>query len=126
MLGERLITSRRNHSMITKKQIYDALTKGQNLIRDPANWLQGRYAQNQNNWDVPQLDTDACKFCSLGALDNATGQHSDLYWSAKEYLTRAVGNTMVVMFNDAAGRTHPEIMTMWDTARDMVHQEIIA
>jgi hypothetical protein len=102
--------------------VLDLLTRAQNLIRDPNNWTQDFIARDKIGRPVNVTDPDAVCFCSLGALARAEPD-PEARAKAKIYLHDAVdhltGGWGIATFNDREGRTHEEVMAMWDKAREL-------
>lgn len=100
------------------------LIEGKRLIQQPEHWVQGPFAVSRSRCSVSPHDPSAVGFCSAGACNRAA---SDLGFSvhvritAKDYLTLAAqaldpNQGQVIYFNDTEGRTHAEVMDMWDRA----------
>lgn len=94
---------------------YEILTKAQDLIRDPINWITGDYAQDYLGHRVAAHDPNACSWCSLGALDKAS-PHAGAYLEARQILFQATPMSPVEV-NDKG--SHADVMTMFDKAREL-------
>ncbi|MBC2806577.1 hypothetical protein C3Y94_025845 [Rhizobium ruizarguesonis] len=108
---------------MSKQQVHEVLTKAQNLIRDPKNWMQGWFARDEHGMGLPNgADTRATCFCSMGALQRAVYLRSPLFDNA--YLALAAAayelsteDMTVPVYNDR--HTHEEVMAMWDRAKEI-------
>lgn len=97
----------------------ELLERAKAKISNPDSWIQGTYAQNAEGMRVGFSNAAACKFCSEGALLNVCVEESDSLvlenqMTARRILDQVTGHT--VAWNDAPGRSHSEVMEMFDEA----------
>lgn len=104
--------------------VHELLTRAQDVIRDPANWIQGEFAIDATGHIIAPEDEGASCFCSLGALMHAEPVLTDTRTEARRMLTHAsrlldhpeIG---IPEFND--NHTHAEVMAMWDKAKELAN-----
>lgn len=99
----------------------EILQKAQDLIRDPANWVQGNYAATRSGNPIGVLEGPACRFCTMGAVAKVMGisgvsaenSHAArlLDEAAQEMVYYVNG---AVEFNDRAN--HANVMDMFERA----------
>ena len=105
-------------------QVTKLLTDAKLLISDKANWTKSAYAKDDKGRTVECFSEEATCFCSLGALHRASGtafvEHTverDAINILHESIPRDdCGWRSIAVFNDAASRTHEEVMKVWDDA----------
>lgn len=88
----------------------EILIKAKEVITDPKNWTQGKFARNALGKTACPTDFDAVCFCSLGALKRI-GKSSSFHLQLR--LNEAVGGS-IVDYNDS--HTHEQVMEVWDKA----------
>lgn len=101
-----------------------ALTKAQDLIRDPDHWTQRSYARDRTGNDTPVWSDDAHCFCTLGALRRVVGDdRGALYVACRNLIDDAtisiIPEMTTVEFNDRF--SHEAVMKLWDKARELAH-----
>lgn len=120
------------------KEAHRLLKAGFSLIAEEKNWTKQVFARNSEGLQVASYSEDACKFCSLGALNrvsflkSATETEeeivSDAGMYAADYLCKAVdeithgATNSVVEYNDTY--THEEVKEMWALAIMRVANDI--
>ena len=106
----------------------ETLIKARELISDPERWTQGVYARNRSGHRVIYYESDACRFCSLGAIRRSVSETGgfDLKreMDATSILARAIAGVsprkqwsseaVVFEFNDT--HTHAEVLAAFDRA----------
>lgn len=98
--------------------VREILVKARELISDPARWTQGVAAKNARGEVTAAVDGDAVCWCSYGAIRNVVGWHdnrNNLIFRAECHLNHAA-DTSYISFNDRQGRTHAEVLAMFDKA----------
>jgi hypothetical protein len=88
----------------------EILIAGRALIADPEHWTQGAIARNLENRSINSDRADACKFCSIGALNKCSTNKNSAPIIA--LMVTMEGN--VSCFNDT--HTHAEVLAAWDRA----------
>ena len=90
-------------------------------IERPQDWIQGRFAVSSLQNKVKPTSRRASCWCALGAIAAITREdpndvNDELYW----LLCRAMGlpdnEIAVAAWNDAPGRTHAEVLAVFDRA----------
>lgn len=86
-------------------------------------WTQGISARTENNGMAGIADTQACKFCMVGAYVAAGGSDwfHDGGMSALAHLT----NDQLGIWNDAPGRTAREVASLMLDAADQLRGEAV-
>lgn len=100
------------------------LTEAKLLISDKVNWAQGVYAKNEKGLTVDNMDDEATCFCSLGALHRAAVTGIVNHFIERDAINtlhevipvRPEGWRSIAAYNDGAGRTHEEVMKVFDDA----------
>jgi hypothetical protein len=96
----------RIYEMTTK----EVLIKARKLIEKPEAWCQGNYRHFNANGD-------AVRWCPKGSLMEITCRLSVVSFSdALGTLERALGAPKVAVWNDTPGRTHDEVLALFDRA----------
>lgn len=104
---------------MTKVLLSDFLIEAKKLIEDPAKWTTGWFAKDIEGKHVSSVSVQAVCFCSLGAIECASGVEledvpsNSFYEYASEALAEAMAED-VDDFNDS--HTHAEVMEKWDEA----------
>lgn len=120
------------------KEAHRLLKAGFALIAEEKNWTKQVFARNSEGLPVASDSEDACKFCSIGALNKvsfikaATETEEEIVSSgamyAGDYLCNAVdeithgATDSVVQYNDA--HTHEEVKELWALAIMRVANDI--
>ena len=122
----------------------DVLVRAKEIISDPARWTTGEYAKDVTGLPTAAIDADAVQWCAIGSLRRAAHdlfleQDRDLHDKRKQRekkrswtgaLNRAIaklnqsaseaapgsGKHSTTAFNDSKGRTHQEVLTLFDDA----------
>lgn len=98
--------------------VLSTLEAGLALIRDESRFWKGEYAITADGMEVCGSNPEAVCWCSEGALqyvlDDWEIESSDDGAGALRALSRAMGNTVVSMFND--NHTHAEVVAAWEAA----------
>jgi hypothetical protein len=105
----------------------DLLVEARALIAERKNWISGAYAQNEHGREVNPRSEQACKFCSLGAIQRAYANRNivdpsvGLFvdYEARHALEKVVGS--IALFNDKHG--HPQVLAAWDKAIESLRLE---
>lgn len=108
----------------------EVLKKAREIIAKEENWAQHVFAANEKGESVPDYSSDACKFCSLGAISKAVGSDDEYhitnfvtYTNAKRLLMSAIDEHIAV-FNDT--HTHEEVIAAFDKAIEIgEHREYV-
>lgn len=99
--------------------IKDTLQDIHDLLEEEENWCKGNFAVDESNKIVPVDNTNACRWCILGALMRTAVRRNlnkDTTNAVTQMLNVAVHNATgssklsVVGFNDKA--THPQLVEM--------------
>ena len=64
--------------MPTKKTLLEYLKEARDIIADIDNWTYARYARDANGSEITPIDTQAVKWCAIGAMCKATNPIGDL------------------------------------------------
>ncbi len=104
------------------------LKKAKALIASPDKWCQGAYAETADGNTVQTNSPLAEKFCSLGAIDRVDNSNRYFAQRAIEYYIATItnseyGKTSVGTYNDTTGRTHEEILALFDGTIAMLEKE---
>ena len=85
------------------------------LIEKPENWTQGTNARGKSGNPVICTGNAAVCWCAHGAITRAA--KGVWYGEADRALTRQCPpNVGYIYFNDTPGRTHPEVLALFDKA----------
>lgn len=98
--------------------VFELLSKAQDLIRDPKNWTQGKFARNAEGGYVHVHSEQAVCFCSLGAIERLTVDDWELYTQARGLLWE-VREEGPVNINDL--QDHAAVMAMFDDAKELAN-----
>lgn len=94
----------------------DILVKAKELLSDPNKWYRGYFAVNDRGQIVASGDTDACKWCMVGALRKVSpAGNSSITNEAENQLEQTLCKSVPV-FNDARDTTHQDVMHAFDRA----------
>lgn len=96
----------------------EILIKAKGLIKNPDNWIKGAIARNKDGITYENaLSPEACKFCSIGAIQRITGKvnFSEDALRALRMQTAKLG-VDVVSYNDSPRTTHKMIMALFKKA----------
>lgn len=106
------------------KKLSQVLREARALIATPDKWTQcGGYVADSNGVPSALGDTEACKFCVLGALFSVDGHRSG---GAALVMAMPPGRRShwdVVRFNDSPFTKHEDILALYDRAIAMVDAE---
>lgn len=104
--------------------VHELLTRAQDLIRDPKNWVQFSLAMTAAGAPVLPYHDSAVRFSSYGALERvawSSAIRDPSYRQAlqvlKSTLLRLSGHEYVGAYDDASN--HEEVMLLWDKAREL-------
>lgn len=92
------------------------LVEARRLIERPESWAKGYYAFDKRDRPVPSANTEAVKWCPLGAMLRADGPKLQ---QAADFLEGAIGPSWynnVATFNDAPSTTHADVLAKFDEA----------
>lgn len=92
----------------------DVLKGAKALLLDMG-WTQGAYSRGLGNRRAKPTGPKALCFCGLGAIQRLTGDTSDHHRAARA-LNDTVPYRCFPSFNDAKGRTLPEVLAKFDEA----------
>ena len=100
--------------------IKETLIKARARIDTADKWTQVAFARTASDHPTDSGDPNACKFCALGALLATLKPHeADTYAEAVSELEKYVphpNNAGVMAFNDTPGRSHSEVLEIFDKA----------
>lgn len=104
------------------------LRQAKSLIEDKSKWCRNAYAFTESGLRTTGYDADACKFCSIGALQRVlplgTGGAPAEFTEAVVTLDRATEGSLIHTYND--NHTHAEVMRLWDNAISLAEKEELA
>jgi hypothetical protein len=106
--------------------VRDVLRDAAELLRTKG-WTQGKFARADDGERVEVMADDAACFCTLGAVYRITDRLPGICEErAVDALARAVGGCAdvtaaahVAVWNDAPGRTLPEVLAAFERAADL-------
>jgi len=81
--------------------------KAHELLADPASWIQGMYASDENGYWVSVKSDLAVKFCLVGALCRC---YKDEHEACNK--VRAAIKQELAYWNDRPERTHAEVIAV--------------
>jgi hypothetical protein len=96
----------------------ESITAAQELIRDPDHWIQGSFAQTENDIGVTPDHPAATCWCIWGALLKVEAEEE-----AYEILDLAIRDVApdsireIAYFND--NHSHEDVMKMFDRAKEL-------
>lgn len=99
----------------------DVLVAARELISVSERWTQGETARDRDGRFVLSDSKDAVCWCGLGALTKAV-KASSFWFEARDLLLR-VEPGGIAKFNDAKGRTHAEVVALFDSAIALARKE---
>jgi hypothetical protein len=88
--------------------VADVLERAADLIEPKGRWTQGADARNAAGWKTNGHDDAAVCFCAEGAIIHAAGKNPK--HDAFQAVRRAIGAPWIHEWNDAPGRTQPEVV----------------
>lgn len=104
------------------QQLIDDMKAARAVIEKPGTWTQEALARDRNLNSTSSYDTDACMWCTVGAVRKALNFDvaTDPSVVAREVNVRralqdAVGGG-IIWFNDRPGRTQDEVLAAFDKA----------
>ena len=107
----------------------ETLTLATTYIATPEQWIQGAMAEDAVGNPVNYEGSSAVCFCVLGAMNRAGSNLggsalaiSTLYKSADKI--DSINYISLVNYNDKAGRTHKEILELFQLAIDTLDKEL--
>jgi hypothetical protein len=92
----------------------EILKAGRAKIAKKENFVKGHYALDSEGMDVLPMSSEACRFCSEGAIHASVRLEDHRY---KDYALAALKEEMlegIITFNDS--HTHAEVLNAWDRA----------
>lgn len=101
------------------------LKAARELISTPERWVQGPFAVDRQGLSVSPLSPDACAFCAIGATWRIAGT-GDADSGADRELDITLGGQLANGFNDAEGRTHAEVLDLFDRTIARLESEVSA
>lgn len=100
--------------------VAEVLRKARALIADENAWIRNNLAVNHEGAVVLSADSDACKWCALGAIDKVANFLHSPGFEARDAMIRAAGvdpeDDGLGDWNDAPERTHAEVLAAFDRA----------
>jgi len=107
---------------VRPRGVVAVLQAARRLLADPAVWVQGTAAVDEQGRPVPFDDPGACAFCAVAAVARAAaliGATPDVEEDATEALEAAAAllhGQAPQVFNDAPGTSHGEVLELLDVA----------
>ena len=83
------------------------------LIENPKAWTQGVSARDSTGLPVPATNTEACRWCTLGAIDKVTNDRNsraEAQRRIREVLREETPYPSIAKFND--NHTHAEVLAL--------------
>lgn len=99
------------------------LTTARELIADPKHWIKGILASTLDNCEVDPEQTEAVKFCMVGAVLRAEKDHNYVYRRSDAvenpflFLTKACNGRVLAVYNDHY--THEQVLQLFDKAIEL-------
>lgn len=93
----------------------DILKLARSLLTPPSAWTKDWEARDFSRRTTSALDPEAVCWCAAGAIWRAGAKAEDPSWEAEKLLREVVGDS-IPEWNDAAERTHPQVLAAFDTA----------
>jgi hypothetical protein len=95
------------------QQAKDTILKVIALIENPEAWTQDVAARDRTGRPVKATDTEACRWCTLGALDKVTDDNAS--WLEATHRVRKamwgdIYGASITTFNDS--HTHAEVLAL--------------
>lgn len=108
------------------------LIKAKALIDSPEKWTQGAFARDNAGYEVPSLDSSACRFCSGGAIlrtcyqlipdeKNSKQKENIVIFMLESLNTEFQPNKSITSFND--NNTFEDVMLWWDNAIETAKEQ---
>ncbi len=97
---------------MTDLAVRDVLIRARARIEDPQHWTQGWQARDKFGSPVPTRSRRAVRWCPIGAVNVESGVDAG----------RCIedGPARLASFNDKPGRTHAEVLALFDRAIEVV------
>lgn len=97
----------------------DVLKAARELISDESRWTQQAMARDVSGKHVFSYDARATRWCSMGAINKASGFTGDRIPDAAMEASLAIGRVVfdVVKFNDSS--RHAEVLAAFDRAIEL-------
>jgi hypothetical protein len=95
------------------QQAKDTILKVIALIENPKAWTQNVAARDSTGLPVMATDTEACRWCTLGALDKVTADYKSgraATRRVREVLQKEHPSISIAKFND--NHTHAEVLAL--------------
>jgi hypothetical protein len=96
------------------QQTRDIILKAIALIENPEAWTQGASAQDSAGLPVPPESPQACRWCTLGAIDKASNYDYNSWLEAtrrvRDVLRDDAPCVSIAAFND--NHTHAEVLAL--------------
>ena len=108
--------------MTERKTPLQVLKEARKLIAEPERWTQKVYARTTRGRETSSLSRYAVSWCLTGALIRAAGRDNEARWGAGRALNAILPDGRIT-FNDAPGRTHPEVLAALDKAIASLEQQ---
>ena len=93
--------------------VKEALIAARALIAKKSRWIQGSMARKKDGTSVTSDDSQAYKFCAVGALSNVVSKKTRIYDISSQKLARFM-KPFITGFNDT--HTHKEVLAAFDKA----------
>lgn len=106
-----------------QKALLDAFDAAWNLIKHPADWIQGMNATTREGAHIPYYHREAECFCSHGALRRVVKYTSVHDQKIRAAFAKAMGFSPITTFND--NHTHEEVMAAWAAARELLEKDLV-
>lgn len=106
--------------MSTPQTAVEVLIAARELISVPERWTQGKYWRDKNGEYLPGDSTPIC-WCAWGAVRHC-GDYPNIQL-ALSFLIRAANVGGIADWNDAACRTHAEVLAAFDKAIELARAE---
>lgn len=105
--------------MSTNKRAAELLHRAADRLEQPNAWCQKAMAMDGNAFAVAPRQTEACQWCSMGAI---TAETLDAYgvYRAEKALAKAIGTPLIACWNDAETRTQAEVVAAFRSAAKQV------
>lgn len=94
------------------------LTRARKLLSNPKRWCQWTSAKDKNGLSVSPFSKNAVSFCAYGSIERVTdgdiGECALILDKEAGRISKKKGD--LVGYNDARGRTHAQILALFDSA----------
>lgn len=115
--------------MTQNKDLIAGLKLAKSYIDTPEKWIKRELAMDASGQSVLSIDSDACKFCAVGALFRAEYK---LDMSLLDDMKNAIydlgipilNDNGIMRFNDDPLTTHTDVMQVFDYAINKLESEI--